>query len=90
MNILIIEDSPSMYLLIEKLAQMIDHECVWAKTTAEAVTILNDSSHFELILLDWILPDEMGIDFLKRNRKEEITNIPIIMISVEHTPRSNQ
>lgn len=52
-------------------------------TCAEAATCLAVSS-YDLILMDWNLPDGEGVDFLNRNRKRGLTT-PVLMLTGKST-----
>lgn len=63
-RILIIEDSPVAAELESRHLAAAGHTCTIANSGRDAETILKKNS-FDLILLDYILPDLNGVDVLK-------------------------
>lgn len=80
-RILVIEDEPAIAALI---SVHLRHEG-WAHETTETVAaakaaVLNDVP--DLILLDWMLPDASGIDFLRYLKANApLKNIPVFMLT---------
>jgi two-component system OmpR family response regulator len=67
MRILLVEDDPILGMAVRD--QLIDdgHTTDWVKRLEDAVDAIQAAA-FELILLDLMLPDGRGLDFLKRLR----------------------
>ena len=77
-NVLLIEDDELVAKVIfYYLEQTDEYKIVWAKTGGEAFARARD--HFDIILLDILLPDVDGIDLCSRLR--EWHNCPIIFLS---------
>lgn len=77
-QILLIEDDAS---LGQSLCDYIKKEglkLIWVKNLKEASGV--DISNINLVILDWMLPDGQGIDFLRELRQKQIL-IPIIMLT---------
>lgn len=78
MRILLIEDdeklSKNISFYLEKYKYIVDR----SKTVAKALQYLN-SNVYDIILLDWMLPDGEGTEILKENRN----NIPVIMLTAK-------
>ena len=79
-SILIVDDNPKF---LKEALPMYGYEVQTAEDGIEALKILKeDSSHFDLILLDVMMPNMDGWDTLKAIRKYEKTKyIPVIMIT---------
>ena len=79
-RLLVIEDSRE-YQLILKQALKDDWEAIFAKNGQEALSNL-ESNHFDLILVDVVLPDMSGLQicsFIKTQSK--LANVPVILLT---------
>ncbi|MEH6632042.1 MAG: response regulator transcription factor [Halopseudomonas aestusnigri] len=79
MKILLVEDDPQLGASLERALHHDGSVCEWVKTAEDAELAL-DVSFFDLIILDWMLPDQQGIYFLKEARKRGVT-IPVLMLT---------
>ena len=52
-----------------------------ARSGAEAIQMISDSADYQVMILDWKMPDMDGIEVTRRLRKESHNDIPIILIS---------
>ena len=52
-----------------------------ARSGAEAIQMISDSADYQVVILDWKMPDMDGIEVARRLRKEAHNDIPIILIS---------
>ena len=52
-----------------------------ARSGAEAIQMISDSADYQVMILDWKMPDMDGIEVTRRLRKEAHNDIPIILIS---------
>ncbi|MFT6070632.1 MAG: DNA-binding response OmpR family regulator [Bacteriovoracaceae bacterium] len=77
-KILIVEDDQSLGDSLQKYLSDENFEVTWAKSLGEAREASIDD--FKLVILDWMLPDGQGIDFLKELRGEG-NKQPIIMLT---------
>jgi DNA-binding response OmpR family regulator len=64
-NALIIEDNPPLANFYSRVLEYQGFECAWVPNCEQALTHLNAESP-DLILLDVILPDGNGLDFLEK------------------------
>jgi len=78
-HILIIEDDQSLGKSLSSLLQSDGHQIDLATNLSEASGKL-DHSKPDMIILDWMLPDGQGIDYLKNLRKSDSTT-PVIMLT---------
>ena len=81
MHLLVVEDE---YAIADQLKQLLEQErysCDVAYNYRDALEFI-DEKHYDLILLDWNLPDGDGLSLLKLMR-EENTNTPVLMLSAK-------
>ena len=83
--------------LLEDDVSQIEVISLWAKeagdqlqafTTGEKFRAAMESETFDLLILDWHLPDTTGIDELDWLRKEKSSNIPVIFITSRDSEES--
>jgi two-component system phosphate regulon response regulator PhoB len=86
-SVLIVEDEAP---ILELIAVNLEHagQIPWrARTVAEAETLVNKALP-DVVLLDWMLPDESGVAFARRLRADRRTKaIPIIMLTARAEER---
>lgn len=82
-KILIVEDEKNIAKLIRYNLEKSDYDCTVARTGEDALSIL-EKQHFNLIILDIMLPEMDGFEVC-RNIKQVpgIKNIPIIMLTAK-------
>lgn len=79
--ILIIEDESAIREMLRFALEPAGFSVIEAETAGQAFRVLADQLP-DLILLDWMLPGNSGIEIAKRLRKEALTKaIPIIMLT---------
>ncbi len=85
-NILIVDDEPVIQRNIEKMLNRAGYTVTTASDTAEAMARL-ETSHFELVLLDVMMPDwtgkfskQAGLDLLIEMRDRD-WQIPVVMLT---------
>ena len=77
MNILIVDDSKAMRMIIRRTLRQAgfgNHDVREASSVAEALEILAEY-RASLILSDWNMPDQNGLEFLTLVRKKRIPGI---------------
>ena len=83
--ILIVEDEPAIADLIEMTLEPLGQPLIKAHTGNEAANLL-ESTLFDLILLDVMLPGIDGIELLSRMRASDaLRDIPVIMATAKGT-----
>ncbi|MCD8340159.1 MAG: response regulator [Burkholderiales bacterium] len=81
LSVLIVEDEPAILELIAFTCQSSGIDVSRAANVAEAKKCLEHKEP-DLILLDWMLPDRPGIDWLRELRKDEyFHDVPVIMLT---------
>lgn len=85
MSILVVDDMKSMRLTIRKMLRHLElgGNVKTASNCKEALTILK-SSHIDLLILDWRLPNMSGSDLLEFIRRDDALKfMPVIMVTAE-------
>ena len=81
LNILVVEDDISIRDMLRDVLQESDFAVQVASDTQRAFELMEKQVP-DLILLDWMLPGQTGIEWARRLKKEEIfADIPIIMLT---------
>ncbi len=79
MHILIIDDNKELLYGLKKLLKDAKFDIHLATNIEEAEEIIN-KQRYDLIILDWLLPDGNGIDFLIQQRDQNLMT-PVLMLS---------
>ena len=80
-TILIVDDEPAIRDMIRMAMERADFHCLEAGDIHQAHCLIVDNNP-NLVLLDWMLPDASGIEFLRRLRNTERTRaLPVIMLT---------
>lgn len=77
-KLLLVEDDENLGPSLKKFIQSEGHECTHVATIEAANEV--DLKEFDLVILDWMLPDGQGIDFLKQLRPN-FPGLPVIMLT---------
>ena len=82
-KILVAEDEPSLYKLLEFRLNALGHEVLLATDGKQALALVK-SERPDLVLLDVMMPVMGGIEVLRTLKDDESTNsIPVIMLSAK-------
>jgi two-component system phosphate regulon response regulator PhoB len=80
-TILVVEDEPAIQELIAYNLRQAGHEAMRAETAEQALNLVRDVLP-DLVLLDWMLPGQSGIEFARRMKADRRTReVPIIMLT---------
>lgn len=79
MNLLVVEDEHPVANQLQQLLQKERYHCDVAYNYTEAIDLIDDK-RYDLILLDWNLPDGDGLTLLSQIREEGIIT-PVLMLS---------
>ncbi len=86
-RILLVEDESAIAEMVNFHLQKAGYHCDSAADTAAADRLLKQSLP-DLILLDWMLPDESGYQYAKRLRRDRYTKeVPVIMLTARTDER---
>ncbi len=80
-TILVVEDEPAIQELIAVNLKQAGHQPLCADNAEQAMNLVRNALP-DLVLLDWMLPGQSGIDFARRLRSDKRTRtVPIIMLT---------
>ncbi|MBN1759401.1 MAG: response regulator [Chitinispirillaceae bacterium] len=89
MKILIVEDSNTLRYIMVKLLKELGYTEISAVDSAEAAIPLLQNSDYDLLLLDWKLPQLSGLDLLKQIRAvPKFASLQVIMVTTVHERKS--
>lgn len=77
-KVLLVEDDANLGPSLKKFIETEGHECTHVDRIEAAKA--ESLKEYELVILDWMLPDGQGIDFLKSLRPDFPT-LPVIMLT---------
>ena len=81
LNILVVEDDKGIRDLLKDMLEEADFSVELAGDTQKALTILQRQLP-DLIILDWMLPSQSGMEWARRLKKDDrYSAIPIIMLT---------
>lgn len=84
MRVLVVDDFSTMRKIIKNVLKQINIENVLEAENGKHALEMLKREQVDLIISDWIMPEMMGIDFLKACKSDEtIKNIPFIMVTAE-------
>lgn len=86
MKVLIVDDSNSVAMVVSGMLKEHGIESVRAKDGKDAIEVIQKECDFDLVLLDWNMPEMDGLDFLKFNQENKLINAPIVMMTTEDKP----
>jgi two-component system OmpR family response regulator len=78
MRLLLIEDDPLLGAGLRDYLQALDHHVVWVQQIGHAEPFAQEP--FDAWLIDWQLPDGSGLDWLRRQRRRQIS-IPALVLT---------
>ena len=80
-KILIIEDEPAIREMVGYALRQADFDLLEAEDAQQAYRLIADRKP-DLLLLDWMLPGQSGLEIARRLRREQATSeLPIIMLT---------
>ena len=80
-TILVVEDEPQVQELVAVNLEHAGHRVRRASSASEAVSSIREELP-DVLILDWMLPDESGISLTRRLREDERTrSLPILMLT---------
>lgn len=82
-TVLIVEDDTAIREMVAASLSAAEFEVLEAENTDTALRLIGDRLP-DLILLDWMLPGQSGIEFARRLKRDETTaEVPIIMLTAK-------
>jgi two-component system, chemotaxis family, chemotaxis protein CheY len=84
MNVLIVDDSRALRAIMTRLMKGLGFETAEASHGREAFERLNEHGPFDLVLVDWNMPEMNGYEFLVTARSEaRYAAMPIVLVTTE-------
>jgi len=84
MRVLVIDDSRAMRSILTGILEEIGFDVEQAKDAEDALSLLEEGSHFELALVDWNLPEMSGLELVERLRKiSDLDDLRLMMVTTE-------
>jgi DNA-binding response OmpR family regulator len=80
MHILVIDDNQELLFGLKKLLTEASFNVHTAYNLAEGNMAL-EKQNYDLIILDWMLPDGSGVVFLKEQRRRYLDTTPVLLLS---------
>ncbi len=81
-RVLVVDDDPELLQLVRVLLARINVEAIPAENATIAANILRAEPLPHLLILDMMLPDVSGIEFLRQMRaKTEYDQVPVLVLS---------
>jgi DNA-binding response OmpR family regulator len=85
-QVLVVEDETEIRELISLLLLRQGHRVQQCSSAIEAIESLK-KDQFDLVVLDWMLPQMNGIEFLKNYIKAQNKNTPVLMVTAKAEPQ---
>lgn len=86
-RVLVVDDDPMILKLVEELLRRAKMEAVLADSAVEAAEILRKPPLPDVMVLDLMLPEISGIEFLKQMRsKAMFADLPVVILSALAEP----
>ncbi|MFA5387781.1 MAG: response regulator [Candidatus Paceibacterota bacterium] len=90
LKILVVEDEQILAEMYQDKFKKEGFEVIAAKDGKEGIKMMREQKP-ALVLLDILLPNENGIDFLKKQKKDpELSSVPIIVFSNFDDPETKK
>lgn len=83
-KILLVEDDDSLAFLLKMQLEQSRHLIDVARKGLDALSQLRGNSSYELVILDWMLPDIAGVDVCKQYRSSG-GRTPVLMLTAKGT-----
>ncbi|HSB94320.1 MAG TPA: response regulator, partial [Flavitalea sp.] len=83
-NILVVDDDVRNLFALTTVFERYNINVVTAESGREAISILNDSSNIDMVLMDIMMPEMDGYETTQKIRREhKNTNLPIIAVTAK-------
>ena len=82
MKVLIVDDDLAVRALIKNILEPEGFDVYEAENGAIALNVIKETIDFDIILLDWVMPEMDGLSFLVEVKKNKLApNTKIIMLT---------
>src|ERR1700735_302823 len=83
-RVLVIDDSPTIRKVVSAILARNGYESVAAPDGQSGLDLLGEGGHFDLVLLDFVMPRMNGYQFCRAVRaKEALRGLPIVLMSAK-------
>jgi len=84
MRALVIDDSRAMRTILRGILAGLEFDVVEAADGRQAVDILSEDHDFDLVLVDWNLPEMSGLEIVTEVRRDpQLASLPLLMVTTE-------
>jgi CheY-like chemotaxis protein len=84
--VLFVDDDEGTSRAVTRLLERLGYTAVWLSSGADALHVLKDL-RFDLVILDWMMPQMDGLQVLRRLRQDPATrDLRVIMYSAASDP----
>jgi len=84
LNVLIIDDSEDSMQLLESVVLSLKHNAICEPSVEKAISLLRSNNHasnpIDVILVDWLMPEMNGLEFMAQIVKDKNINPPISIL----------
>lgn len=83
-TVLVVEDNPTIQKLVVLFARKLGVATLTAGSSQEALSLVHSGQQFDLVFMDWSLPDESGLECAKKIREfyaASGTYVPIVAMT---------
>ena len=81
-RVLVVDDDPELLQLVRVLLSRINVETITVENAADAAQVLRTEALPDLLILDMMLPDVSGVEFLRQMRaKPNFDTLPVLILS---------
>ncbi len=89
-KILIVDDSTTNQVLLEAILEEEGYSAQTAFGAVEALKLM-EKNQFDLVLLDLLMPQVSGFDFLKKIKENSaFANVPVVVVSAVGSPENEE
>mgnify|MGYP001241908199 CR=1 FL=1 len=86
-RVLVVDDDPALQKLVATLLQRAGMDSIGALTASSAAEVLKQRPLPNVIVLDMMLPDTSGVEFLRQMRTKEMFDaLPVVVLSALADP----
>ena len=79
MRILVVDDDPSVRTALRLLLARDGYDISLAANGREALEVLRGAASFDLVILDWVMPEMDGLETCQRIRERSM--VPVLMVT---------
>jgi CheY-like chemotaxis protein len=86
-RVLVVDDDPGVRDIIHRLFDLVGFETIEARSAREAAQILKQAPLPDCMVLDLMMPEVSGLEFLRQVRtKPEFEQLPVVILSALADP----